>query len=259
MTPNTDGQIKTDGQIRPVCQIKPNGPLHQEPQISADSRPDTDSEAYRQAYGRINGVVVVGETLAHHHFRRLARAIPADGAELLRLGQMEGNHARELSACARNLGVRPDIRLAKQLFAPLHQLFRQCDERGDITGCVVIQCLIVECFAVAAYRNYLPVADAFARPITATVLEDESQHLDYGELWLKQRFAAVQAAVSSICLQALPTTLTILRALVDDMRVIGMDPYELVASFGEGFQESLEAIGYGSSEAARLLRRAMAA
>ncbi|MEI7953312.1 MAG: long-chain fatty aldehyde decarbonylase, partial [Synechococcaceae cyanobacterium ELA182] len=105
-----------------------------------DSGLDTGSEPYRQAYSRINGVVVVGETLAHHHFRRLARAIPADGAELLRLGQMEGNHARELSACARNLGVRPDIRLAKQLLAPLHQLFRQCDERGDVPGCLVIQC-----------------------------------------------------------------------------------------------------------------------
>ena len=145
-----------------------------------ETRPDTDSEAYRQAYGRINGVVVVGETLAHHNFRRLARAIPADGAELLRLGQMEGNHARELSQCARNLGVRPDIRLAKQLFAPLQQLFRQCVERGDITGCVVIQCLIVECIAVATYRNYLPVADALARPITSAVLEDASEHSDYG-------------------------------------------------------------------------------
>ena len=241
------------------CQIKPAALIHQEPPISADGRPDTDSETYRQAYGRINGVVVVGETLAHHHFRRLARAIPADGAELLRLGQMEGNHARQLSECARNLGVRPDIRLAKQLFAPLHQLFRRCDERGDIPGCVVIQCLIVECFAVAAYRNYLPVADAFARPITAAVLEDETEHLNYGEVWLKQRFAAVQAAVSAICLQALPTTLAILRALVDDMGVIGMDPYELLASFGEGFQHSLETIGFGSSEAARLLRRAMTA
>jgi fatty aldehyde decarbonylase len=228
-------------------------------QLNPDTRPDTDSEAYRQAYSRINGVVVVGETLAHHHFRRLARAIPADGAELLRLGQMEGNHAREFSECARNLGVRPDIRLAKQLFSPLHQLFRQSDERGDIPACLVIQCLIVECFAVAAYRSYLPVADAFARPITAAVIEDESEHLDYGEVWLKQRFEAVKDSVSAICLQALPTTLAILQALVDDMRVVGMDPYDLVASFGEGFQQSLETIGYGSSEAARLLRRAMAA
>ncbi len=253
MTLTPDCQLNQPGQISTEPQRNP------EPRIRKPGRPHTDSEAYRQAYGRINGVVVVGETLAHHHFRLLARAIPADGAELLRLGQMEGNHARELSECARNLGVRPDIRLAKQLFAPLHQLFRQCDERGDITGCVVIQCLIVECFAVAAYRNYLPVADAFARPITAAVLADESEHLDSGEVWLKQRFAAVQAAVSTICLQALPTTLAILRALVDDMRVIGMDPYELVASFGEGFQQSLETIGFGSSEAARLLRRAMAA
>ena len=47
------------------------------------------------------------------------------------------------------------------------------------------------------------------------VLEDESEHLDYGEVWLNQRFAAVQAAVSTICL----------RALVDVMCVIGAKPW----------------------------------
>ena len=245
--------------VTPGPQINSPSPSNPLPQITAQPLPDTGSAAYRHAYSRINGVVVVGETLAHHHFRRLARAIPADGAELLRLGDMEGRHARELSTCAQNLGIKPDIRLAKQLFAPLHQLFRQCDERGEIPACLVIQCLIVECFAVAAYRSYLPVADGFARPITAAVLADETEHLDYGEVWLQQRFAAVQEAVAAICLQALPTTLGILRALVDDMRVIGMDPVELVASFGEGFQQSLETIGFGSAEAARLLRRAMAA
>ncbi|MEI6029781.1 MAG: long-chain fatty aldehyde decarbonylase [Synechococcaceae cyanobacterium ELA739] len=245
--------------VSPASTISPPGLASADSQVPSPNTPDTSCEAYRQAYGRINGVVVVGETLAHHHFRLLARAIPDDGAELLRLGQMEGNHARALSACARNLGVKADVRLAKELFAPLHRLFRQSDERGDIPGCIVIQCLIVECFAVAAYRNYLPVADAFAQPITAAVLADESEHLNYGEVWLKPRFGAVQAAVSAICLQALPTTLAILRALVEDMRAIGMDPQELVAGFGECFQQSLERIGYGSPEAARLLRRAMAA
>ena len=48
------------------------------------------TEIYRQSYGRINGVVVVGEALAEQHFRLLARAIPEDAGELKRLGAMEG-------------------------------------------------------------------------------------------------------------------------------------------------------------------------
>jgi hypothetical protein len=56
-------------------------------------------------------------------------------------------------------------------------------------SCLVIQCLIIECFAVAAYRLYLPVADPYAAPITAAVMADEHEHLNYGEQWLRPRLA----------------------------------------------------------------------
>lgn len=77
--------------------------------------PRYDTEAYRQAYGRISGLVIVGEGLADHHFRRLAALLPRDGAELLRLGAMEARHARDFVGCGRNLGVRPDLPLARLL------------------------------------------------------------------------------------------------------------------------------------------------
>jgi len=217
------------------------------------------TEIYRQSYGRINGVVVVGEALAEQHFRLLARAIPEDAGELKRLGDMEGRHARDFVGCAKNLGTQPDARFAKELFAPLHALFRDCDRRGDLPGCLVIQCLIVECFAVAAYRVYLPVADTYARPITASVLQDEVEHLNYGEVWLKQRFSAAKEAITAVCSQALPATLPILRALVPDMQTIGMDPLELMVEFTEIFEQSLEAIGFTRHDATRLTLRAMAA
>jgi heme oxygenase len=54
------------------------------------------------------------------HFRLLARAIPEDREELIRLGAMEGRHARDVTSCGSTLGVRPDVALAKRLFAPLH-------------------------------------------------------------------------------------------------------------------------------------------
>ena len=220
---------------------------------------DPRSPAYRDAYSRINGVVVVGEGLADRHFRLLARAIPEDGAELLRLGAMEGRHARDFIGCGANLGVRPDAALAKRLFAPLHALFRACNRTGDLAGCLVIQCLIVECFAVAAYRAYLPVADPYAQPITAAVLADEAEHRNYGEQWLQDRFAEMAAAVAAICRRALPVTLQILQAVAPDMRAIGMDPADLVGSFCELFEQSLVTIGFSGAEARRLVFRSVAA
>ncbi|HGY5537732.1 MAG TPA: long-chain fatty aldehyde decarbonylase, partial [Prochlorococcus sp.] len=45
------------------------------PQID-NKQIDFSSDAYRDAYSRINGVVVVGEALADRHFRLLAKSIP---------------------------------------------------------------------------------------------------------------------------------------------------------------------------------------
>jgi fatty aldehyde decarbonylase len=69
--------------------------------------PDITNPAYRDAYSRINGMVVVGENLAGRHFRLLARAIPNDQQELERLAAMEGRHASDFMGCGRNLGIKP--------------------------------------------------------------------------------------------------------------------------------------------------------
>ena len=189
---------------------------------------DFNSDAYRDAYSRINGLVMVGEGLADRHFRLLARSIPEDRDELERLAAMEGRHATDFVGCGRHLGIKPDVALARRLFAPLHQLFLDCDRAGDLTGCLVIQGLIVECFAVAAYRCYLPVADSYARPITAAVIDDEAEHLNYAERWLGQRLVGVAEGVRRISTKALPITLGILQALSDDLQTVGIDPVELL-------------------------------
>lgn len=217
------------------------------------------SEAYRSAYSRINGLVIVGEGLADRHFRLLARAIPDDSVELQRLAAMEGRHASDFVGCGRQLGVKPDVALAKRLFAPLHALFLECDRAGDVAGCLVIQGLIIECFAVAAYQSYLPVADPYAQGVTAAVMADEGEHLGYAERWLRQRFSALEPAVCSLVLKALPITLAILRELDADMRSIGIDPIELLASFNELFQGALEAIGFQPRTSRQILVRAAAA
>jgi fatty aldehyde decarbonylase len=223
--------------------------------VPAPQLPHFDAPAYRAAYSRINGLVIVGEGMADRHFRRLAALLPEQRDELLRLGAMEGRHAVDFAGCGRHLEVRPDNALARRLLAPLHEQFLEAERQGDLVGCLVIQCLIIECFAVAAYRLYLPVADAYARPITAAVLRDEAEHLNFGEQWLRPRFAAVAERVEACAGRAVPVALAMLSALEADLRAIGIEPQELVAEFVVEFQAALEAIGYGAREARRLLNR----
>lgn len=229
------------------------------PNTTSLQTPQFKSSTYRDAYSRINGLVVVGEGLADRHFRLLARSIPEDRDELERLASMEGRHAMQFVGCGRHLGIKPDLALARRLFAPLHQLFLDCDRAGDLTGCLVIQGLIVECFAVAAYRCYLPVADSYARPITAAVIDDEAEHLNYAERWLGQRLPGVAEGVRRISTQALPIALGILQSLSDDLQAVGIDPIELLGCFTLLFQQALEAIGFEAAVARRILIGAAAA
>jgi hypothetical protein len=80
--------------------------------------PAVESLAYRQAFARINGLVVVGEGLADRHFRLLARAIPDDAPQLRRLAAKEGRHAREFVGCSAQLGIRPAFAFAQRQSLP---------------------------------------------------------------------------------------------------------------------------------------------
>jgi fatty aldehyde decarbonylase len=221
--------------------------------------PDYSSAAYLEAYSRINAMVIVGEGLADRHFRLLADAIPEDAESLQVLAAMEGRHARDFVGCGVHLGVKPDVPLARSLFAPLHALFLKASRAGDRVACLVIQCLIVESFAVAAYRCYLPVADAYARPITAEVLKDEALHLSYGEDWLRPRFQEVAEEVVACCRRAVPVALGMLERLKPDLDTIGIAPVELVGEFMACFQESLVAIGFSPARCRQVLTELAAA
>lgn len=216
---------------------------------------DYGNPAYLEAYRRINGLVIVGEAMADRHFRRLATLIPEDHRELGRLAAMEARHAADFVGCGRQLGVRADVGLAQRLLAPLHQQFRQAAGRGDLVSALVIQCLLIESIAVAAYRLYLPVADPYAEPITRAVLADEAEHLNYGETWLRSRHPQVSGAVTTCLEQALPVALELMQVLTTDLRMIGIDPLELLSEVLGGMQESLLAIGWTAAEARRLLTR----
>ncbi len=211
--------------------------------------------AYRDAYSRINALVIVGEGLADSHFRQLAGLLPEDRDDLMWLAAMEGRHARDFAGCGRELGIRPDLPLAQRLFAPLHRLFREAVRTGDRVSALVIQCLIVESFAVAAYRCYLPVADAYAAPILQMVLDDEAQHLAYGERWLAVRFPEVAAPIAACCERAVPIVLGMLNVVRADLTAIGIDPAELVGEFVGCFQAAIEMVGFEPRQARGLVAR----
>ena len=85
--------------------------------------PDFTTDSYKDAYSRINAIVIEGEQEAHDNYISLATLIPNELEELTKLAKMELKHKRGFTACGRNLGVQADMIFAKEFFSKLHGNF----------------------------------------------------------------------------------------------------------------------------------------
>ena len=182
--------------------------------------PDFTTEAYKSAYSRINAIVIEGEQEAHDNYISLGTLIPDQADELAQLARMEMKHMKGFQACGKNLSVEPDMVFAKEFFSDLHGNFRTALEQNKVVTCLVIQALMIEAFAIAAYHIYIPVADPFARKITEGVVKDEYTHLNYGQEWLKANFEASKEELFEANKANLPLIRSMLEEVAADAAVL---------------------------------------
>ena len=228
-------------------------------QLETTSTLDYQSEHYKDAYSRINAIVIEGEQEAYDNYCKLAESIPDSKDDLLRLAKMENRHMKGFQACGKNLAVTPDMEFAAKFFSQLHENFQQAWAEGKIVTCLLIQSLIIETFAIAAYNIYIPVADDFARKITEGVVKDEYSHLNFGEEWLKANFESAKAELEVANRQNLPIIWAMLNQVADDAQVLGMEKDALVEDFMITYGEALANIGFSSREVMKLSAQGLAA
>jgi fatty aldehyde decarbonylase len=213
---------------------------------------DFKSETYKDAYSRINAIVIEGEQEAHENYITLADLLPESHDELIRLSKMESRHKKGFEACGRNLQVTPDLQFAKEFFSGLHQNFQTAAAEGKVVTCLLIQSLIIECFAIAAYNIYIPVADDFARKITEGVVKEEYSHLNFGEVWLKEHFTESKAELELANRQNLPIVWRMLNQVEGDAHTMAMEKDALVEDFMIQYGEALSNIGFTTRDIMRL-------
>lgn len=221
-------------------------------QLEASPAIDFETATYKDAYSRINAIVIEGEQEAYDNYIRLGEMLPDQKDVLIALSKMENRHMKGFQACGRNLKVTPDMEFAKNFFAALHSNFQEAAAAGKVVTCLVIQALIIECFAIAAYNIYIPVADDFARKITEGVVKDEYNHLNFGEEWLKAHFEDSKAEVDTANRQNLPIVWRMLNQVEDDARVLGMEKDALVEDFMIAYGEALSNIGFTTRDIMRM-------
>ena len=221
--------------------------------------PDFTTEAYKSAYSRINAIVIEGEQEAHDNYISLGTLIPDQADELAQLARMEMKHMKGFQACGKNLSVEPDMVFAKEFFSDLHGNFRSALDDNKVVTCLVIQALMIEAFAIAAYHIYIPVADPFARKITEGVVKDEYTHLNYGQEWLKANFDSSRDEIIEANKVNLPIIRRMLEEVADDAAELKMEKESLIEDFLIAYQEALMDIGFNSRDLARMSAAALVA
>lgn len=209
---------------------------------------DFNSDIYKDAYSRINAIVIEGEEEAHQNYIDIADMIPDSKEELISLAKMENRHKKGFQSCGRNLDVTPDMDFAREYFADLHGNFQKAKAEGKLVTCLLIQSLIIEAFAIAAYNIYIPVADPFARKITEGVVKDEYLHLNFGEEWLKAHFEESKAELEEANRENLPIVWRMLNEVEKDAKELGMPKEELLEDFMISYGEALGNIGFSTRE-----------
>ncbi|MBE9214353.1 aldehyde oxygenase (deformylating) [Plectonema cf. radiosum LEGE 06105] len=221
-------------------------------ELIAPSELDYRSETYKDAFSRINAIVVEGEQEAYDNYLSLAQLLPDKKDDLVRLSKMEMRHKKGFQACAKNLEVTADMEFAKKFFAQLHQNFQDAAAQEKVVTCLLIQSLIIECFAIAAYHIFIPVADAFSRKITEGVVQDEYTHLNFGEVWLKEHFAQSKAELEEANAQNLPIIWRMLNEVEQDAENMAMGKDALVEDFMIQYGDALSNIGFTTRDIMRL-------
>lgn len=220
--------------------------------------PDFTTESYKDAYSRINAIVIEGEKEAHDNYISLGTLMPDQADELVKLAKMEMKHMKGFTACAKNLNVVADMPFAREFFAPLHGNFQSALKEGKLVTCLLIQALLIEAFAISAYHIYIPVADPFARKITEGVVKDEYTHLNYGQEWLKENFEASKDELMAANKVNLPLIRSMLEQVAADASVLHMEKEDLIEDFLIAYQEALNEIGFTSRDIARMAAAALA-
>jgi fatty aldehyde decarbonylase len=224
---------------------------------AADVLPDFTCPTYKDAYSRINAIVIEGEQEAHDNYMALGTLLPDQADELARLARMELKHMKGFTACANNLGVVADMPFAQEFFSPLRNNFQTALGEGKVVTCLLIQALLIEAFAISAYHIYIPVADPFARKITEGVVKDEYTHLNYGQEWLKANLEASRAELEQANRDNLPLVRRMLDGVAGDAAVLHMEKEDLIEDFLIAYQEALTEIGFSSREIAKMAAAAL--
>jgi len=124
---------------------------------------------------------VTGELLAAMNYTSLSEIChdPAEVADALEHAAAERGHAAAFAAEGRKIGVEIANNVDAKHWKRLREAFLRCVAERDFIGCLIVQEIMLEAFAVASYARVGKVAPGSLGKTFARIAAEEEEHVDH--------------------------------------------------------------------------------
>ncbi len=124
---------------------------------------------------------ITGELLAAMNYTSLSEISddPAEVADALEHAEIERGHAARFAAEGRKIGVDAANNVEAKHWKRLREAFLRCIAGRDFIGCLIVQEIMLESFAVASYARVGKVAPGSLGKTFSTIAAEEEEHVDH--------------------------------------------------------------------------------
>jgi fatty aldehyde decarbonylase len=124
---------------------------------------------------------MTGELLAAMNYTSLSEICddPEEVAEALEHAEGERGHAAAFAAEGRRIGVDVSNNVDAKHWKRLREAFMHCVTERDFIGCLIVQEIMLESFAVASYARVGKVAPGSLGKTFAAIAAEEEEHVDH--------------------------------------------------------------------------------
>src|SRR6266480_4528496 len=161
--------MKTEGQIEPVMDL--NGSPIDRSSLSC----------HAPIWQDILAQAVTGEQLAAMNYTSLSEICddPEEVADALEHAAGERGHAAAFAAEGRKIGVEVSSNVEGMHWKRLREAFMHCIAERDFIGCLIVQEIMLESFAVASYARVAKVGPGSLGKTFARIAAEEEEHVDH--------------------------------------------------------------------------------
>jgi fatty aldehyde decarbonylase len=124
---------------------------------------------------------MTGELVAAMNYTALSEICddPEEVADALEHAQGEQGHAAAFAAEGRRIGVDVPNNTGAKHWKKLREAFMRCITERDFMGCLIVQEIMLESFAVASYARVGKVAPGSLGRTFAAIAAEEEDHIDH--------------------------------------------------------------------------------